>query len=93
VLSRAGRDPEEAILREPPVKGLTRPLQGTTEQEPKDTLMQIPTTPTRDWSIIQQVDLVNRSGQLIAPAGDREMDMGLDPETTTQNEPDSDSDL
>jgi hypothetical protein len=98
VLSRVGRDPEEAFLRESPVEGLTRPLQqtpeqGTTEQEPKDTLMQTPTTPVRVWSVIHQVDLVNRSGQSAAPAGDREMDMGLDPKTTTQNEPDSDNDL
>jgi hypothetical protein len=98
VLSCVGRNPKDGILRESPVKGLTRPLQqtleqGTTEKEPRDTLMQTPTTPVYDWSTIYQVDLANRSGQSITPAGDRDMDMGLDPETTTQNEPDSNNNL
>jgi hypothetical protein len=79
--TQARYNPEEDIPRVP---------------EPKtpspQTLTQ--TTPIVDWSAIQQVDLVNKSDQLAASRpGDREIDMGWDPTTPTQNEPGSDNDL
>ena len=85
-------DPEEGIPRFPGSGS-------TTGQEPKEPSMQTPrqqtpTTPVVDWSAIQQVNLVNISGQLAASLpGDGEMDIGWDPATLTQNEPDSENDL
>jgi len=75
------RVPEEDIPRVP---------------KPKTPSPQTPTqtTPIVDWSAIQQVDLVNKLGQSAASLpGDREIDMGWDPTTPTQNEPGSDNDL
>jgi hypothetical protein len=91
VSKQARRDPEA-------------PEQKTTGQEPKEASLQMlkqqtprqqtPTTPIVNWSAIQQVDLVNRLGQLAASQPrDGEMDTGWDPATITQNEPDSENGL
>jgi hypothetical protein len=75
------RVPEDSILRAP---------------EPKTPSRQTPTqtTPIVDWSTIQQANLVNKLGQSTASLpGDRELDMGWDPTTPTQNEPGSNNDL
>jgi hypothetical protein len=91
VSKQARRDPEA-------------PEQETTRQEPREVSPQTPKqqtlrqqTPTilaADWPSIQQVDLVNRLDQSAASRpSDMEIDMGWDPTTLTQNEPDSDHDL
>jgi hypothetical protein len=90
--TQARSDPEEGIPRFPG-RGFTA------GQEPKESSTQMPrqqtpTTPIVDWSAIQQVDLVNKSGQSAASLpGDGVMDTGWDPATLTQNEPDSENDL
>jgi hypothetical protein len=80
--TQARHNPEDGIPRVP--------------EKPKTPSRQSPTqtTPIIDWSAIQQVDLANKLDQSAASLpGETEMDLGLDPETTTQNEPDSDNDL
>jgi hypothetical protein len=95
--TQARHNPEEGIPRFPE-EGIPRvPEDGTPRvPEPKTPSPQTPTqtTPIIDWPALQQVDLANKPDQSTACLpGEREIDMGWDPITPTQNEPGSDNDL
>ena len=95
--TQARHNPEKGIPRVPE-EGIPRvPEDGTPRfPEPKTPSPQTPTqtTPIIDWPALQQVDLANKPGQSAACLpGEREIDMGWDPITPTQNEPGSDNDL
>jgi hypothetical protein len=83
--------PRQQTPRQQTPRQQTPRQQTPRQQTPRQ---QTPTTPIVDWSAIQQVDLVNRLGQLAASQPrDGEMDTGWDPATITQNEPDSENGL